>query len=96
MSNGTAGSYFGIAKSGVNLIPIFRQNELKKHPGSFLKTSALIVKKLAIAAPSGTVFTINGADFLMPANSFELGYGLIDIEELTFKSDTSVTITYVY
>ena len=45
MSKGTAGSFFGIAKAGVNLIPIFRENELKKHPNSFLKRSALIIKK---------------------------------------------------
>lgn len=96
MAKGTAGSYFGIAKSGVNLIPIFKENELKKHSNSFLKTSALIVKKIAIAAPAGTVFTINGADFLMPANAFELGYGVIDIKELIFKQDVSVTITYIY
>ena len=96
MGNAMAGSFFGTAKAGVNLIPIFRENEIKKHPNSFLKRSALIIKKIAIAAPSGTVFQLNGADFLMPANAFEIGYGMVDIEELIFKQDTAVTITYIY
>lgn len=96
MPKGTAGSYFGKAPANVDLIPIFRENELKKHPDSFLKTSALIIKKLAIVAPAGTVFKINGVDFLMPSNSFELSFGMIDIKELIFKNDTNVTLTYVY
>lgn len=96
LSKGTAGSFFGNAIAGVDLIPIFRQNELKKHPDSFLKTSALIIKKIAIAAPAGSVFQLNGADFLMPANAFELSYGTVDIKELIFKQDTPVTITYIY
>jgi len=96
MPKGTAGSYFGKALANVNLIPIFRENELKKNPDSFLKISALIIKKLAIAAPAGTVFSITDADFLMLSNSFELSYGMIDIKELRFKNDTDVTLTYVY
>lgn len=96
MPKGIAGSYFGKASANVDLIPIFRKNELKKNPDSFLKTSALIIKKLAIAASAGTVFKINGVDFLMPSNSFELSYAMIDIKELRFKNDTNVTITYIY
>ena len=92
----TIGSFSGTAKSRVNLIPIFRENELKKHTDSFLKTSALIVKKIAIVAPAGTTFQINGADFLMPSNDFEIGYGMVDRTELIFSQDTIVTITYVY
>lgn len=92
----TIGSFSGTAKSGVNLIPIFRENELKKHTDSFLKTSALIVKKIAIVAPAGTTFHLNGADFLMPSNDFEISYGMVDITELIFSQDTIVTITYVY
>ena len=92
----TVGSFSGTAKAGVNLIPIFRENELKKHTDSFLKTSALIVKKIAIVTSPSTVFQINGADFLMPSNDFEIGYGIVDITELVFSQDTIVTITYVY
>ena len=45
MSKGTIGSYIGKAEAGVDLIPIFRQNELQIHPDSFLKISSMIVKK---------------------------------------------------
>lgn len=96
MSKSTVGSFSGTAKSGINLIPIFRENEIKIHPDSFLKTSGLIVKKIAIVAQAGTAFQLNGADFLMPANTFELSYGIIDISELIFKQDALVTITYIY
>ena len=96
MALGTAGSYFGIASQNTDLIPIFKENEIKKHPNSFLKTSDLILKKIAISAPSGTVFQINESDFLMPSNAFELGYNVIDVKSLIFKQDTNVTITYIY
>nr|DAU73232.1 MAG TPA: hypothetical protein [Caudoviricetes sp.] len=96
MAEGIGGSYFGIAKAGENLIPIFKQNELAKNSNSFLRTAPLVLKRIAIAAPAGTIFTINKTDFLMPANSFELGCGLIDIQELIFKKDVSVTIAYIY
>ena len=96
MADATIGSFFGMAKAGVNLIPIFRENEIKKHADSFLKISNLVIKKIAIAAPSGTMFQLNGSDFLMPANAFEIGYGIINIKELIFKQDTNVTITYFY
>lgn len=96
MAIGTIGSYFGLASQNVDLIPIFRENEIKKHPNSFLKTSDLVIKKIAISAPSGTVFEINKSDFLMPSNAFELGYNVIDIKSLIFKQDTNVTITYIY
>lgn len=96
MSKGTIGSYIGKAEAGVDLIPIFRQNELQIHPDSFLKISSMIVKKIAIAAPAGTVFKLNDSNFLMPSLDFELGYGTIDIKKLVFVNDTTVTITYVY
>lgn len=96
MPKGTAGSYFGKAPANLDLIPIFRENELKKHPDSFLKTSALIIKKLAIAAPAGTVFKINSVDFLMPSNSFELSFGMIDIKKLKFKNDLNVSLTMLF
>lgn len=90
------GSFFGSVEANTDLIPIFKENEIKKHPESFLRFSPLIIKKIAIAAPSATKLMINGIEFLMPANSFELAYGLVDIESLEFCENTSVTITYIY
>ena len=96
MPKGTVGSFYGTAQAGINLIPIFRANELEKNPDSFLKTTNMIVKKIAIAANTGTAFILNGSQFLMPSESFELAYGTMDISELKFVEDTKVTIAYIF
>ena len=96
MAKGTVGSYYGTAKAGEDLIPIFKENELKVHPNSFLRISNLIVKKIAIAAQAGTKFKLNETEFLMPSESFELSYGTMDIKKLVFLEDSLVTIAYVY
>lgn len=96
MAQSIVGSYFGTVEEGVDLVPIFRNNELQRHPDSFLKMSGLVIKKIAIAAPSGTKFKINDTEFLMPSNSFELSYGMMDINKLVFSQETTVTIAYAY
>ena len=92
----TIGGFFGEVQKDVDLIPIFRENELSKNPDSFLKTSRLIVKKIAISAPKGTQFKINYAEFLIPESTFELAYGVVDIQKLSFSQNTEVTIVYAY
>ena len=92
----TIGGFFGEAQKDVDLIPIFRENELSKNPDSFLKTASLVVKKIAISAPSGSKFKINDAEFLMPGSTFELAYGVVDIQKLSFFENTEVTIVYAY
>ncbi len=92
----TIGSFFGEAQKDVDLIPIFRENELSKNPNSFLKTAKLVIKKIAISAPKGTKFKINDAEFLMPSSTFELAYGVVDIQKLSFSENTEATIVYAY
>ncbi len=92
----TIGGFFGKAQKDVDLIPIFRENELSKNPNSFLKTASLVVKKIAISAPKGTQFKINDAEFLIPEATFELAYGVVDIQKLSFSQNTEVTIVYAY
>lgn len=92
----TIGSFFGEAQKDVDLIPIFRENELSKNPNSFLKTAKLVIKKIAISAPKGTKFKINDAEFLMPSSTFELAYGVVDIHKLSFSENTEATIVYAY
>ena len=84
----TIGGFFGEAQKDVDLIPIFRENELSKNPNSFLK--------IAISAPSGSKFKINDAEFLMPGSTFEIAYGVVDIQKLSFSQNTEVTIVYAY
>ena len=92
----TIGSFFGEVLKDVDLIPIFRENELSKNPDSFLKTASLVVKKIAISAPSGSKFKINDVEFLIPGTTFELAYGVVDIQKLSFSENTEVTIVYAY
>lgn len=92
----TIGSFFGEAQKDVDLIPIFRENELSKNPNSFLKTAKLVIKKIAISAPKGTKFKINDAEFLMPSSTFEIAYGVVDIQKLSFSENTEATIVYAY
>ncbi len=92
----TIGGFFGEAQKDVDLIPIFRENELSKNPNSFLKTAKLVIKKIAISAPKGTKFKINDAEFLMPSSTFELAYGVVDIQKLSFSENTEATIVYAY
>ena len=92
----TIGSFFGEAQKDVDLIPIFRENELSKNPNPFLKTAKLVIKKIAISAPKGTKFKINDAEFLMPSSTFELAYGVVDIQKLSFSENTEATIVYAY
>ena len=96
MGLGTEGSFAGTAFANVDLIPILRYESLQKNPTTFLRYSPLILKKIAIAAPSGTRFQINESSFLMPGESFELAYGLVDISKLVFNQDVDVTIAYIY
>ena len=92
----TIGGFFGETQKDVDLIPIFRENELSKNPNSFLKTAKLVIKKIAISAPKGTKFKINDAEFLMPSSTFELAYGVVDIQKLSFSENTEATIVYAY
>ena len=92
----TIGSFFGEVQKDVDLIPIFRERELSKNPDSFLKTASLVIKKIAISAPKGTKFKINNSEFLIPEATFELAYGIVDINNLSFSENIEVTIVYAY
>lgn len=92
----TLGGFFGEVQKDVDLIPIFRERELFKHKDSYLKTSSLIIKKIAIYATTGTKFKINDAEFSMPGTTFELAYGVVDIKKLSFSENTDVVIVYAY
>lgn len=98
MSKGTLGSFNGTTTPNVNMIDVFKKQEIEKHENSFLKFSEfMIVKKLGIQCDAGTVIEINGAEFPVPPGGvFELGYGQIDVTSLVFKSAVSVNIYYMY
>ena len=71
----------------------FKSDQKKRHPQLCFGD----IKKLAIQAPSNTEFLLNGENFMMPLTGiFELGYGLVNVYELIFKSDVDVNIVYMF
>ncbi len=92
------GSYVNDAVTAdTDIVEVIRATEVVKYPTSYLKTEKLCIRKLAIDAPAGTEFTINGVDFKMPTTGlFEIGLDVIDIRSITFKSACAVNIVYFY
>lgn len=99
MARGSAGFWQGIPPVDTDLVPVIRQHEIDKNPGSFLRsTPNMIIKKMSVVAPIGTKFFINNDICLTPSKAFESAYGNLDIEHIKFPegSEEEVTITYVY
>lgn len=92
------GSYVNDAVTAdTDVVEVIRAAELAKYPASYLKTEKLCIRKLAIDAPAGAEFTINGVEFKMPTTGlFEIGLDVIDIRSLTFKTSCAVNIVYFY
>ena len=97
MSKGTLGSFNGTTTPNVNMLDIFRANELEKHENSTLAfSSKMIVKKIGIQCDSGTVVVINDSEIPIVSGTFELGYGQVDVSSLVFKQAVPVNIYYMY
>lgn len=96
MSKGMLGSFNGAAIPNVNMLPIFKQNEISANPNSILKLSKMIIKKIGIQTDAGTVVEINDREIPIVSGTFELGFGQIDIYSLVFKSAVNVNIYYMY
>lgn len=86
-------SYVGTVDADINLVEQFRATQKERNPSLSFKD----IKKLAIQAPAKTEFSINGEDFVMPSTGiFELGYGLVNVSKLVFKSSVDVNIVYMF
>ena len=97
MSKGTLGSFNGTTTANVNMVDIFKREELAKHPNSTLAfSSRMIIKKIGIQCPAGTKVIINGCDIPLVTGVFELGYGQIDVSSLVFKESVAANIYYMY
>lgn len=99
MAKGSAGFWQGAPTANVDLVPLIRQHEINKNPGSFLRSSEnMIIKKVSIVAPIGTRLQVNNDECVTPSKAFELSYGMIDIEHIIFPAGATedVTISYVY
>lgn len=97
MSKGTLGSFNGTTTANVNMLDIFKKEEMAKHENSTLAfSSRMIIKKIGIQCPAGTEVSINGCDIPIVSGVFELGFGQIDVSSLVFKEAIAVNIYYMY
>lgn len=97
MSKGTLGSFNGTTTANVNMLDIFKQNEMAAHENSTLAfTDHMVIKKIGIQCEAGTEVIINGCEIPIVSGVFELGFGQVDITSLVFKEEKSVNIYYMY
>ena len=75
MSKGTLGSFNGTTTANVNMLDIFKQNEMAAHENSTLAfTDHMVIKKIGIQCEAGTEVIINGCEIPIVSGVFELGY----------------------
>lgn len=98
MSKGILGSFNGTVTAGVNMVEIFKQNEIAKHENSTLKFSDfMILRKVGIQCAAGTMISINDCEIPVPSTGvFELGFDQIDVTKLVFPSAMEANIYYMY
>lgn len=97
MSKGTLGSFNGTTTANVNMLDIFKQNEMVAHENSTLAfTDHMVIKKIGIQCEAGTEVIINGCEIPIVSGVFELGFGQVDITSLVFKNAVAVNIYYMY
>lgn len=97
MSKGTLGSFNGTTIANENMVNVFRTEELKKHEHSTLVfTHQMVIKKIGIQCPAGTIVSINGCEIPIVSGVFELGYGQIDVTSLIFREAVEANIYYMY
>lgn len=96
MSQAYLGSFDGTVTPNINMLDIFKKNELEDNPNSILNFGKLVLKKFGISAPAGTVVKINGKRITLFSGVFELGLNQIDITSLVFDEAVDVNIYYMY
>lgn len=96
MSQAHLGSFNGTVTPNVNMLDVFKQNEIKENPNSILNFGKLVLKKFGISAPAGTVVKINGKEIPLFTGVFELGMDQIDISSLVFTEAVNVNIYYMF
>jgi hypothetical protein len=100
MAVGTLGSFIDTVTPDINMVEeVFRQNEIGKNPGSYLKNpkNRMVLTKVGIRVDGATQAYINGTEVRIPAGGvFELGQGLIDITSLVFDTAVLAEIYYLF
>lgn len=96
MSQAHLGSFNGTVTPGINMLDIFKRNEIADNPNSILKYGDMVLKKFGISCPAGTVIKINGKEIPLFTGAFELGMNQIDITSLEFSDAVNVNIYYMF
>lgn len=97
MAMASLGSFYGNITANVNIVDIFRQNEITANPNCHLKyANHMVLKAVTINAPNDTIVSINGSDVKIANGKYEVEIGWIDITSLVFSSAVAVNIQYMY
>ncbi len=96
MSQAFLGGFNGTVTPGINMLDIFKVNEIAENQNSILKYGDMVIRKFGISCPAGTVVKINGRRIVIFSGIFELGIDQIDITSLEFESAVEVNIYYMY
>lgn len=97
MSKGVLGTFNGTVTPGVNMVEVFKANEIEKHENSHLKyADHMTLRKFGIRCPEGTVVTVNDSEIPVVDGHFELAIDMVDITKLVFRDAVDVNILYIY
>ena len=96
MSQAHLGSFNGTVTPNINMLDVFKANEIADNPNSILNYGDLVLKKFGISCPAGTNVIINGKKIPMFTGNFELGMNQIDITSLVFEDAVNVNIYYMF
>ena len=96
MSQAHFGSFNGTVTPNINMLDIFKKNEIEDNPNSILNFGDMVLKKFGISCPAGTTIFINGKEIPVFTGVFELGMNQIDITSLVFSEAVDVNIYYMF
>lgn len=96
MSQAYLGSFNGTVTPNVNMLKVFKENEIAANPNSILNCCDMTLVKFGISAPAGTKVKINGREIPLFTGIFELGMNQLDITSLEFEEAVDVNIYYMY
>lgn len=96
MSQATLGSFSGTVTPKVNMLDIFKQNEIQDDPNSILNFCDMSLRMLSMHCPAGTKVKINGKEIPLFSGVFELGKDLVNVTSLEFQEAINVDLYYLF
>ncbi len=88
------GSFHGSVAAGENVLETIAQQQRQNTP-KWQRAAKFSIQHLAVVAPAGTSFKLNGHTVILPASGvFEVGN--ISFGSLVFDTSVNVCIPYLY